>query len=131
MAVLLLHGHVDRHGAHPPGPRQARARAGRKRVDRDRVGRRLPPRRGVRVKVALAVAVVAAAVLAGLAWVAYDFHAAWLTFRSVWQYSFYTDTSTVTVHIRRVRAKLERAPGGSGLIETVWGVGYRLAAESA
>ncbi|MCA1690267.1 MAG: response regulator transcription factor, partial [Actinobacteria bacterium] len=26
---------------------------------------------------------------------------------AVWQYSFYTDTSTVTVHIRRLRAKLE------------------------
>jgi len=49
----------------------------------------------------------------------------------VWRYSFYTDTSTVTVHVRRVRAKLERAPGGSGLIETVWGIGYRLAAEPA
>jgi DNA-binding response OmpR family regulator len=39
----------------------------------------------------------------------------------VWQYAFYTDTSTVTVHIRRLRAKL----GGERWIETVWGVGYR------
>jgi two-component system response regulator ResD len=45
----------------------------------------------------------------------------------VWQYSFYTDTATVTVHVRRLRAKLEQAPGGEGMIETVWGVGYRLA----
>ena len=29
---------------------------------------------------------------------------------NVWQYTFYTDTSTVTVHIRRLRAKLERNP---------------------
>ena len=29
---------------------------------------------------------------------------------AVWQYSFYTDTSTVTVHIRRLRAKLEADP---------------------
>jgi DNA-binding response OmpR family regulator len=49
----------------------------------------------------------------------------------VWKYSFYTDTSTVTVHVRRVRAKLETAPGGRGLIETVWGVGYRLGTRSA
>ena len=43
----------------------------------------------------------------------------------VWQYSFYTDTSTVTVHIRRLRAKLEADPEASRWIETVWGVGYR------
>ena len=46
----------------------------------------------------------------------------------VWQYSFYTDTSTVTVHIRRLRAKLEADPERPRWIETVWGVGYRFAA---
>jgi two-component system, OmpR family, response regulator ResD len=45
----------------------------------------------------------------------------------VWQYAFYTDTSTVTVHIRRLRAKLERNPEAPRWIETVWGVGYRFA----
>ena len=45
----------------------------------------------------------------------------------VWQYSFYADTSTVTVHIRRLRAKLERDPGRPRFIQTVWGVGYRFA----
>ncbi len=45
----------------------------------------------------------------------------------VWQFSFYTDTSTVTVHVRRLRAKLETDPDAPGLIETVWGVGYRFA----
>jgi two-component system response regulator ResD len=45
----------------------------------------------------------------------------------VWRYSFYTDTATVTVHIRRLRTKLGAVPGGADLIETVWGVGYRLA----
>jgi two-component system response regulator ResD len=44
----------------------------------------------------------------------------------VWRYSFYTDTSTVTVHIRRLRTKLG-AGDGDALIETVWGIGYRLA----
>jgi two-component system response regulator ResD len=48
----------------------------------------------------------------------------------VWQYSFYTDTATVTVHIRRLRTKLAAAPEAAELIETVWGVGYRLAAAS-
>jgi DNA-binding response OmpR family regulator len=44
---------------------------------------------------------------------------------AVWQYSFYTDTSTVTVHIRRLRSKLEADPAVPRHIQTVWGVGYR------
>ena len=44
---------------------------------------------------------------------------------AVWQYSFYSDTSTVTVHIRRLRAKIEADPGQPRHIQTVWGVGYR------
>jgi DNA-binding response OmpR family regulator len=45
----------------------------------------------------------------------------------VWQYSFYIDTSTVTVHIRRLRAKLEPDPSRPRFIQTVWGYGYRFA----
>jgi two-component system response regulator ResD len=45
----------------------------------------------------------------------------------VWRFSFYTDTSTVTVHIRRLRTKLEAVPERPRWIETVWGVGYRFA----
>lgn len=45
---------------------------------------------------------------------------------AVWNFSFYTDTSTVTVHVRRLRAKLEVDPAQPRWIETVWGVGYRL-----
>lgn len=45
----------------------------------------------------------------------------------VWQYSFYIDTSTVTVHIRRLRAKLESDPARPRFIQTVWGIGYRFA----
>jgi DNA-binding response OmpR family regulator len=45
----------------------------------------------------------------------------------VWRYSFYTDTSTVTVHMRRLRAKIEPDPAQPRFIETVWGVGYRFA----
>jgi two-component system response regulator ResD len=44
---------------------------------------------------------------------------------AVWQYSFYTDTSTVTVHVRRLRAKIERVPSDPRWLQTVWGVGYR------
>ena len=44
---------------------------------------------------------------------------------AVWQYSFYTDTSTVTVHVRRLRAKIEADPSEPRWLQTVWGVGYR------
>lgn len=44
---------------------------------------------------------------------------------AVWQYAFYSDTSTVTVHIRRLRAKIELDPAEPAHIQTVWGVGYR------
>jgi two-component system, OmpR family, response regulator ResD len=43
----------------------------------------------------------------------------------IWQYSLYTDTSTVTVHIRRLRAKIEADPARPRHIQTVWGIGYR------
>jgi two-component system, OmpR family, response regulator ResD len=46
---------------------------------------------------------------------------------AVWQYAFYSDTSTVTVHIRRLRTKLEREPAQPRHLQTVWGVGYRFA----
>jgi DNA-binding response OmpR family regulator len=42
----------------------------------------------------------------------------------VWGYR-YGDTSTVTVHVRRLREKIERDPSDPQLIATVWGVGYR------
>jgi DNA-binding response OmpR family regulator len=44
---------------------------------------------------------------------------------AVWQYSFYTDTSTVTVHVRRLRAKIDLDPARPRYLQTVWGVGYR------
>jgi DNA-binding response OmpR family regulator len=44
---------------------------------------------------------------------------------AVWQYSFYTDTATVTVHVRRLRSKLERDPAAPRWLQTVWGIGYR------
>jgi DNA-binding response OmpR family regulator len=47
---------------------------------------------------------------------------------AVWNYPFFTDTSTVTVHIRRLRGKLGDKTSEPRLIETVWGVGYRFAA---
>ncbi len=45
---------------------------------------------------------------------------------AVWGEPSFTDTSTVTVHVRRLRAKLGDDPAQPRFIETVWGVGYRL-----
>ncbi|WP_063830679.1 response regulator transcription factor [Kitasatospora phosalacinea] len=42
----------------------------------------------------------------------------------VWGWDF-GDLSTVTVHVRRLREKIEDDPGAPELISTVWGVGYR------
>lgn len=44
---------------------------------------------------------------------------------SVWGYEAALDTGTLTVHMRRLRAKVERDPSNPRHLETVWGVGYR------
>jgi DNA-binding response OmpR family regulator len=46
----------------------------------------------------------------------------------VWGYTF-GDTSTVTVHVRRLREKIERDPADPTVIRTVWGIGYRFDGE--
>ena len=43
----------------------------------------------------------------------------------VWGFSEYVDPSTVTVHIRRLREKLETDPSNPHCLMTVWGVGYK------
>jgi two-component system, OmpR family, response regulator ResD len=45
--------------------------------------------------------------------------------REVWGWTF-GDQSTVTVHVRRLREKIEDDPTTPTLIQTVWGIGYRL-----
>jgi len=44
---------------------------------------------------------------------------------NVWGFDYYGDPSTVTVHIRRLREKIEQDPSKPVFIETIWGVGYR------
>lgn len=46
----------------------------------------------------------------------------------VWEYTYYGDVSTVTVHIRRLREKIEADPAQPRYIKTVWGVGYKFEA---
>ena len=43
----------------------------------------------------------------------------------VWGYAAALDTGTVTVHIRRLREKIETDPARPAHLQTVWGVGYR------
>jgi two-component system, OmpR family, response regulator ResD len=45
--------------------------------------------------------------------------------RQVWEYRWLGDTSTVTVHVRRLRAKVEDDPSNPVRLQTVYGVGYR------
>jgi two-component system, OmpR family, response regulator ResD len=44
----------------------------------------------------------------------------------VWGYEAAVDTGTVTVHVRRLREKIEADPGRPRHLHTVWGAGYRL-----
>ncbi len=44
---------------------------------------------------------------------------------AVWGYEFTGDDTTVTVHVRRVREKIEGDPSRPKHIKTVWGVGYK------
>ena len=46
-------------------------------------------------------------------------------FERVWGYDSLSDASTITVHIARIREKIEVHPEGRQYIETVWGAGYR------
>jgi DNA-binding response OmpR family regulator len=43
----------------------------------------------------------------------------------VWGLTEYVDPSTVTVHVRRLREKIEVDPSNPRYVQTVWGVGYR------
>ncbi|HEX9074683.1 MAG TPA: response regulator transcription factor [Anaerolineae bacterium] len=48
----------------------------------------------------------------------------------VWGYEFFGDASTVTVHIRRLREKIEPDPAQPRYLSTVWGIGYKFEKES-
>lgn len=49
----------------------------------------------------------------------------------VWDMAYDGDTTTVTVHIRRLREKLEPHPSDPVWIKTVWGIGYKLDGKGA
>lgn len=46
-------------------------------------------------------------------------------FERIWGYDALGDTATVTVHVKRIREKIETDSPPSHYIETIWGAGYR------
>lgn len=43
----------------------------------------------------------------------------------VWGHTFHSDTATLSMHISRLRSKIEEVPAQPRRLQTVWGVGYR------
>lgn len=50
-------------------------------------------------------------------------------FETIWGFDYVGDSATVTVHVGRIRDKIEDDPSKPRIIETVWGAGYRLNAK--
>ena len=50
-------------------------------------------------------------------------------FVRIWGYDYVGESATVTVHINRIREKIEEDPSNPQYIDTIWGVGYRLNSE--
>lgn len=46
-------------------------------------------------------------------------------FDEIWGYNEFGDINTVTVHMRKIREKVENDPSNPEYIETVWGIGYK------
>lgn len=47
-------------------------------------------------------------------------------FERVWQQESVVSAKTVMVHVSHLRDKIEEATGGEKVIQTVWGVGYKI-----
>ena len=46
-------------------------------------------------------------------------------FKEIWEMESVGDIATVTVHIKKIREKIEKSTAKPQYIETIWGVGYR------
>ena len=49
-------------------------------------------------------------------------------YNKIWGEDMYGDMNTVTVHIKRLREKIEKKPSEPVHIQTVWGIGYKFIA---
>ena len=47
-------------------------------------------------------------------------------FEKIWGFDYVSDAATVSVHINRLREKIEDDPRNPQIIETIWGAGYRM-----
>ena len=47
-------------------------------------------------------------------------------FEAVWGHDYVSDAATVSVHVNRIREKIEDDARNPKILETVWGAGYRL-----
>ena len=47
-------------------------------------------------------------------------------FEAVWGYDYVSDAATVSVHVNRIREKIEDDARNPKILETVWRAGYRL-----
>ena len=50
-------------------------------------------------------------------------------YEAIWHETYYYEDNTLNVHMSNLRSKLKKADNGKEYIETVWGIGYRLAGE--
>ena len=51
-----------------------------------------------------------------------------MLYERIWGQDAYGDNATVSVHINRIREKIEEDPASPNYIQTVWGAGYRFSA---
>lgn len=52
-------------------------------------------------------------------------------YEAIWQEPYYYEDNTLNVHMSNLRNKLKKADTENEYIETVWGIGYRLAGETS
>ena len=48
-------------------------------------------------------------------------------YEAIWHETYYYEDNTLNVHMSNLRSKLKKADNGKEYIETVWGIGFRLA----
>ena len=48
-------------------------------------------------------------------------------YETIWNEPYYYEDNTLNVHMSNLRNKLKKADNGNEYIDTVWGIGYRLA----
>ncbi|QIK70643.1 response regulator transcription factor [Erysipelothrix sp. HDW6C] len=50
-------------------------------------------------------------------------------YETIWEEPYFGDDNTITVHISRLRTKIKAITGDNEMIETVWGIGFKMSIE--